>query len=430
MTTDRNPAALRHAMMARLHPGVRTALEAIVREGARAGGVYAAGGVVRDLLLGRPIADLDLVTTADALTVVRQALPEARPTLHEAFRTASITINDARIDVATARRETYARPGALPHVEPSDIEADLRRRDFTINAMALRLDGDAALVDPCVGRADLDARLIRVLHDAAFRDDATRILRACRYAARLAFTSEPHTSRLIERGVRELDTIGGERLRRELELIFGEETAGVALVLAQNYGALSAIDPALSWDDSRTLGFESDAVHSLPRVALGFALLATGATPDEAQRIASRLRLKRDEAAAVAGVAALRGVTSMLQRPDAKPSGVTVLLDRFPATSVAAFALTSDGSIAGQLALRYLAEWRHVKPFLRGDDLLAMDVPQGPQVQRGLQLIRAARLDGWAADADDERVLVARFAKGIRDSESMNSIVELETDDG
>jgi hypothetical protein len=151
-------------------------------------------------------------------------------------------------------------------------------------------------------------------------------------------------------------------------------------------------------------------------VRYGFALLAADASPDDAAAIIARLKLKRGEAAAVTGIAALRNTAATLARPDAKPSGVVVLLDRYPEESVAAFAAMHRGAIAGRLALRYLAEWRDVKPALNGRNLLAMGVPEGPRVHQGLQLLRAARLDGWAVDRDDERALTMRFVKSIRDS--------------
>jgi hypothetical protein len=122
----------------------------------------------------------------------------------------------------------------------------------------------------------------------------------------------------------------------------------------------------------------------------------------------------------------MRDIVRTLRRPGAKPSGVVVLLDRYPAAAVAAFAATCADSIAAQLSLRYLAEWRQVKPMLHGDDLARLGVPEGPQIQKGLQLIRAARLDGWASDEGDERALALRFAKRIRDSSAANADIELQ----
>src|SRR4029079_6315233 len=102
-----------------------------------------------------------------------------------------------------------------------------------------------------------------------------------------------------------------------------------------------------------------------------------------------------------------------------------VLLDHYPPASIRAFAATVDDAIAGQLALRYLEDWRHVKAILSGKDLMQLGVPKGPQVGRGLQLLRAARLDGWATDAGDERALILRFAKSIRDPNAPRGVTDL-----
>ena len=414
-------AELRERFFAQLDPAVDDAVRRIIDAGPA--DVYVVGGVVRDLLLDRLITDIDLVCEVEAVARVQAALPGDQITTHARFRTASVTAEGVRIDVATARRETYERPGSLPIVEPADIGDDLKRRDFSVNAIALRITGDPALLDPCGGSADIRDRCIRVLHDSSFRDDPTRVFRAFRYAARLGFEIEAHTLALLRDSVRYIADVSGSRVHRELELMLGEATGGVALEMADDAGALRAIHGGLSWDQRRTAALGAAADVPLP--ALGFGLLTVGATIPEAEAVTERLRLKHDEAAAVTGLASMQTTAATLRRSEAKPSGVTVLLDRYPVASVAAFAATTDDAIAGQLAGRYLAEWRLVRPLLRGDDLMALGVPEGPQIQRGLQLIRAARLDGWAEDEGDERALALRFAKSIRDSSIMHSDVEL-----
>src|SRR3970040_2037071 len=167
----------------------REALDALTRTArARSLALYAVGGSVRDLLLERPTLDLDLTLEGDAPALARAVaagLPDVRCTVHPTFRTATLKGAAFRIDVASARAETYERPGALPSVRPGPLRDDLRRRDFTVNAIALALTGDSAgsLIDPFHGETDLEAGLLRVLHAASFRDDATRILRGARYEA-------------------------------------------------------------------------------------------------------------------------------------------------------------------------------------------------------------------------------------------------------
>ena len=411
---ERSAAELRKRLLDALPPAARQAVASIVSHGGR--GVFAAGGSVRDVLLGRPLVDIDLVTERDAIDVVRRAVPGVRITAHARFRTASMVVDGWRIDVATSRRERYARPGALPRISGASIDEDLRRRDFSVNAMALRLDREAEFLDPCGGAADARAGVIRVLHDRSFIDDATRIYRALRYASRLGFSLDPATDAQLRANLRFLDAIGGERLRREIELVLREPVAADVLSACESAGVLRATHAGLRWDERRAAALDDPPVPSLPQLAYGFALLSAGVTPADSASVCDRLRLKRDEAAAVAGVAALSAVSAVLRRPDVKPSGVVTLLERYPAAATATFAVTTNDRIAGALALRYLEEWRHVRPMLGGRDLLELGVPEGPQVQRGLQLLRAARLDGRVEDRDAEAAMARRFAQGIRDA--------------
>jgi len=193
------------------------------------GGVYLVGGAVRDILLGEPNFDVDVVVEGDAIAVARAlaAAVGGRVRAHPQFGTAVVLYgDDGRIDVVTARSETYHAPAALPTVEPGSIEEDLHRRDFTINAMAVSLSGDEAgkLVDPFDGRRDLEAGRIRILHDRSFIDDPTRILRAIRYEDRFGFRMDEETEALarscIETG--HVGDLSGARLREELVALLEE----------------------------------------------------------------------------------------------------------------------------------------------------------------------------------------------------------------
>ncbi|KAA0255288.1 MAG: CCA tRNA nucleotidyltransferase, partial [Chloroflexi bacterium] len=160
---------------------------------------YLVGGVVRDLLLGKPANDLDVIVEGDAIKLGKKLVEihGGKLTPHFKFYTAIWHLPESTdfVDLITARKEIYEKPGALPTVTPSRIEDDLRRRDFTINAMAIRLDGEAfgEILDPLEGQTDLGRGAIRVLHPKSFLDDPTRILRALRYEARYSFQVEPAT---------------------------------------------------------------------------------------------------------------------------------------------------------------------------------------------------------------------------------------------
>ncbi len=311
---------LRVQLLSALPTPTRTALDAL--SAATRGDVYAAGGVVRDALLDRPIVDLDLVLEDDAIAAARRAFPGERLVLHARFRTASVVIAGTRIDITTARRETYARVAALPAVVPAaDIADDMRRRDFSINAMALRLSGAAALIDPCGGATDLERRAIRVLHERSFIDDPTRIFRAIRYGARLTFEIEPGTARLLREGLSGIDALSAERLRRELALIIREENAAAALISADALSVLRNAHPALGWDERRSAAL-GQRPPRIPLLPFGFALMARSARPDEAASIIARLRLRRHEAEVIAGLPAATAIEPMLRRQSAKPSGI------------------------------------------------------------------------------------------------------------
>src|SRR3954464_14864984 len=213
-------------------PGADVVLAAVGDEP----GVHVVGGAVRDALLERVPRELDLVVEGDALAVARRAAARVAGelTAHERFGTATVRADGYEFDLAAARRESYARPGALPDVElGATLAEDLGRRDFTVNAMAVRL-GDGELTAWEGAEADLRAGVLRVLHDRSFADDPTRMLRLVRYAARLGFAPDPHTAALVDPAL--LATVSGDRLGAELRRLL-EEPGGPA--------ALGALGPAL-----------------------------------------------------------------------------------------------------------------------------------------------------------------------------------------
>ncbi len=199
-------------------PGAEIVFAAVAGEP----GVHVVGGAVRDALLGRPPRELGLVVEGDAVAVARRAAERVGGTLtvHERVGTATVAAGEIVVDLASARRERYARPGALPDVElGATIEDDLARRDFTVNAIAIRLT-DGAVTEWEGARDDLSAGVLRVLHDRSFVDDPTRMLRMVRYAARLGFQPDLHTATLVDPAL--LDTVSGDRAGMELRLALRE----------------------------------------------------------------------------------------------------------------------------------------------------------------------------------------------------------------
>jgi len=262
--------------------------------------LYLVGGVVRDLLLGQTNLDLDLVVEGDAISLAQQLAPitQAKLRLHPRFNTAKLQWDKWSVDLATARSETYARPGALPSVKPSSLSNDLARRDFTINTMAIHLNLSyyGELIDLYRSRDDLEHRLIRVLHEKSFIDDATRIWRGLRYEQRLDFHLERKTLELLKRDIPMLDTISSDRIRHELELILKEKYPEKVLCRAEELGVLPTLCPALKGNGWLIEKFEQARQLSLPNLPstnLYLALLAYRLTAEEIEDLISHLRLPK-----------------------------------------------------------------------------------------------------------------------------------------
>ena len=426
-TVSPNALHLRERLYNTISPSITAAIDALVAS-VGSGRVWAVGGVPRDLLLGRTLVDVDLAVEGDAIAATRLAFPGHAIRVHERFGTASLRIDATRIDVAMTRAEAYRRPGALPAVRPAPIDEDLARRDFTVNALAFSLGGPPRVRDPFNGAADIERRIIRTLHAASFRDDATRILRAHRYAARLGFTLDPATHAAARRDAHYVETITGARLRRELELTFSDERGGEAMEALDGSGILRGIQPSLSWrgDCSEELNKAEKRLEVAP---LGFALLARDATEADAAATVLRLRLRRDEAASVMAMPRLQRFAPALARSSARPSGVVLVLDRFPIPAVRALSATSSDRVVRAVCLRYLDEWRFIRATLTGDDVQGMGVPRGPRVAQALQLARAARLDGWADTTADETAIVRRFAQSIDEAGRTTAVVDFNEPD-
>lgn len=337
---------------------------------------YLVGGAVRDLLLGRERSDIDVVVEGDLGAAADRLGGAARA--HERFRTATVGLDGLEVDLAEARSESYAHPGALPEVRPASLEADLARRDYTINAMAVPLAGEPRLVDPHGGLDDLGRGLLRVLHERSFADDPTRALRAARYAARFGFEPEPGTERLLRAA--DLASVSSDRVEAELRRIAREPAARRGLELAAGWG-LVELRPGAS-ELVEALGELLAAEPWAGVAARADAILAAtlGPPPGVDELVAATPERPS------AGVAAARGRT-----------GVELALAR-----VQGAAWLDD----------YVARWRHVRLEIGGDDLLAAGVPQGPALGEGLAATLAAKLDGEVSGREAELELALEVARG------------------
>jgi len=360
-------------------------------------GVWLVGGVVRDLLLGRePARDLDLVVEGDAEPVARLLAQRlgGRATFHQPFLTARVVAGEHAYDLASARRERYARPGALPDVEPAPLDEDLLRRDFTVNAIAANLDG--AVREAPGAHEDLHERRLRVLHDASFVDDPTRLLRLVRYAARLNFGIDQRTSVLARGaiGAGALDTVTGSRIGAELRLLLDEPTAGAALGLADHLGLLAALRPPLHWRPE--LAAHARALLDVPTVLLASA--AIDADADALRAAMDDWRFPARERDRV--VAAVRDAPALAERLQStpRPSEIAVAAGRTSPEAVALAGPLGDADAARS----WLDDLRHVALEIDGGDLIAAGIPPGPAIGRGLRTALHRKLDGEVETREEE----------------------------
>lgn len=355
---------------------------------------YIVGGVVRDALLQRDSADLDLVFEGDALAVGTQWVAQWGGELHPhpRFGTAQWRLPPHLIigrthflDLITARRESYPYPAALPHVQPSALRDDLARRDFTLNTLAVRLDGESAgqLHDPFGGVEDLREGWVRVLHRQSFRDDPTRLFRAIRYTKRMGFRLSAETAHWFEQGVEGVALLSGVRVRHELERIFAEPNWVTMMQTLHNTGLLAQL--SAEWSPTTTPPPQTGE----PAWLWWLAQQSTTCWP--------HLALTHKEQKIIADYHQLY---PQLSRTPLSPLSQAVFLVEsvrpHPATwQLLAHALPQHRAWLTQ-------DWSQKKPQRNGDDLIALGVRDGRTIRALLHQLRAGWIDGIIDSAESE----------------------------
>lgn len=374
--------------------------------------LYLVGGVVRDLFLGRANFDFDLVVEGNAIELAQKLAKDSQAKLkvHSQFGTAKLDYPGFSLDLATARSETYSKPGALPTIKPGSLTDDLIRRDFSINAMALHLNPQrfGELIDLYHGQDDLEHEFIRILHPKSFIDDATRILRAVRYEQRLGFKLETETEKLLHRDVAMLNTISGDRIRHELELILKEDEPERILRRAEELGVLEQLHPALKGNGRLSQMF-SQARQVYKRSLLStlyLCLLIYNLNDKENDEFVVRLNFPRNSAQATRQALQLKAQLHSLSGPQLKPSEICRLLHGYSVAAIQANALAAKSQAVSQHLNLYLSKLRYVKPLLNGDDLKRMGIAHGPKIGEILTALREAKLNGELRTRKDEEKLV------------------------
>jgi tRNA nucleotidyltransferase (CCA-adding enzyme) len=365
-----------------------------------ADGVHLVGGAVRDLLLERAPRELDLVVEGDVDAAAERLGGEV--TAHDRFGTALVRSEGCAFDLVRARAESYARPGALPDVRLGTLDEDLRRRDVTINAIALSLDGTLRAVDRALD--DLRDGLLRVLHDASFIDDPTRVWRVARYAARLGFAVQERTRALA--AAADPSTVSGDRLGAELRLALREPDPPAVFETLRSLNA--AYLPEGFEPRPRALAAALELLPADGRVdLLTLAACTAGMDAVALLRWLDEMGFTAPERDLVA--AASRFVTGAPLRAAATNAEIARAARGAPVEAVAL--------AGGNNARRWLDELRHVRLEIDGRDLLAAGVPEGPEVGARLQRALDRKLDGEVSGREEE------LAAALADWGGLDSLV-------
>lgn len=412
--------------------------------------VYVVGGFVRDLLLKTPNHDIDLVVEGDGIGFARAfaGVLGGRVRVHKKFLTSVVIFPGAggkeeRVDVATARLEYYESPAALPTVEHSSIKMDLYRRDFTINALAIRLDCEpmGEIVDFFGGQKDIRDRVIRVLHTLSFVEDPTRCLRAVRFEQRYHFRIGPATEKLIKNDVslKLLDKLSPSRLFNEFEHICAEETAILCIRRLHELGILQAIHPQLSINpDRKEMLISTAKVMAWYRLLyideemrpwlVYFLVLCSSLTYAVTLEVFRRLGIPPALKNEVLGCREkARSLRSSLKRLTATPgfrvSALCAMLRPLPVEFVLYLMADMEVPETRRALSRYITVWRTEKPGVDGSDLKKLGLAPGPAYGVILQRLLEAKLDGTAA-SPEEQLSLARELTG----QAMDGRLEIPAD--
>lgn len=343
-----------------------------IAEGYRAR-TYLVGGPLRDRFLKKRVLDFDIAIDGDIRKVAKAISKKfkARLIFYNDFNTATLIMERRRVDMAQTRGEVYPKPASLPKVFPSDIYSDLKRRDFTINAMALDLK-TGELIDPYDGYRDLKKGVIRILHPKSFIDDPTRIFRALRFAKRLGFKIEKETEKRLKDGIRFIRLLSGERVLYELRLICKEKRKGEIIRALKDYGIYK---------------FKEDVPKNIEKIRDPYLSLLYLLSQLEG----SKFPLKREELRVIKEIRNFERVKKSLKRAT-RPSEIYDTLYKFHNQSLKILEKIEERGVRDKLSL-YLKRYRRVGLSIGGEDLKELGLKPSPEYGRILKQVLYAKLD-------------------------------------
>jgi len=383
--------------------------------------LYIVGGSVRDLVLGRTVNDFDLTVEGDAIALARSLASRhgGKVTAHTKFGTAkwflpnnmkSVAEADHALDVVSARSESYKHPVALPSVKMGSINDDIRRRDFTINALAIRLDGShfGELRDDLNGMEDLQKGIIRVLHPRSFIDDPTRMYRAVRYEGRYRFKIAEDTLALVPKARSLVEKLSAQRIRHELDLLLDEPNAVSMLARLDELDLLAPIHLSLSnFNQSKLATLKSN--DALQNRQSRWILWLMHLTEQEIEFVNARLHFSADLLKMLRSASLLNANRTALA--GLKPSECVELLEGYSLRALETiYPVLANEEIKNRILI-YLSEWRHVKPKTTGHDLKERGLKPGPKYAEILRRLRAAWLDGEVNTEEEELMMLSNLIR-------------------
>jgi tRNA nucleotidyltransferase (CCA-adding enzyme) len=392
---------------------------------------YVVGGFVRDLFLYRANEDIDVVIEGDGIAFAKTYAQKSAARVHayHKFGTAVIIREDGfKIDVASARTESYKFPAALPDVEMSSIKLDLFRRDFTINTLAIQLNPNrlGRLIDFFSAQKDIKDKAIRVLHNLSFVEDPTRVFRAIRFEQRFGFSIGRLTISLINNAVRRnfFKRLGGRRVFGELRQILEEENPVPALTRMAELDLLKVIHPSLSMDKAMVAHLEATRrviawrellflEEPYLKWAVYFMVLTRPYPLDTVFEIGQRLELapRHIQAFCQGREDADHCLYRLQHRRKLDNSYMDRALTDFRTELILYMMAASSQDRVQRAISHYFTHLRHIRLTVGGQDLKALGLPAGPAYRDILTAVRDALLDKRIKGPTQERDLLRRLAR-------------------
>ena len=395
---------------------------------------FVVGGLVRDLILGAKNLDLDIVVEGDAIKL-GQALAEdlgASIVIHKRFGTCSVVNKKGlKIDLATARKEVYERPAALPTVEFSSLKNDLIRRDFTINAMAVSLNKASfgQLIDFFGGEEDLSRGIIKVMHDGSFIDDPTRIFRAVRFEQRFGFSIDGHTEGLIKNAIEKemFDKVEPQRIRDEVILILKEKEPFKALKRMAELDELrflhqkikfnkdltalyKSIDEACLWYD--TSGFKK---RPIDKWLVYLIALFERLTYNEVLRLCEKFVFRRGDVLRILSYKknAKKIIRTFSVPLPVLPSSIYVALEPLSFEVALLIMANAKAKLAKVRIKDFFRKFNGIKISVRGDDIRAMGLKPCPDFKIILKKVLYEKINGKLKTRKDELAYAGNLVKRV-----------------